>query len=80
MTTLDFAPRTRSALPSVMQLHSKLWRVTKPGGEVLGYIEAFDAVGGERFRAKRFFATRRTFVEIGEFWRMDDATDSLRFA
>jgi hypothetical protein len=80
MTTLDFAPRTRSALPSVLQLHSKLWRVTKPGGEVLGYIEAFDATGGERYRAKRFVASRRSFLEVGEFWRIDDATDSLRFA
>lgn len=41
MTILDFAGTTPAVRPgmSVIQLHDSLWRVTRPSGEVLGYIE-----------------------------------------
>jgi hypothetical protein len=64
----------------LVQLHDDLARVTLPSGEVLGYVERFDDPRGERFRAKRFLARQRKFVEIGEFWSRSDATDCFRFA
>ena len=83
MPTLDFThvPGTRRSLPSVggrggvavVQLNDDLWRVTRPEGDVLGYVERFSSPAGPRFRAKRFIARLRTFRPDGDFWAMDDA-------
>jgi hypothetical protein len=54
-------------------------RVTRPSGDVLGYVEQFRVRAGLRFRAKRFIARQRRFVEMGEFWSMDDAVDCFGF-
>ncbi|TQL47702.1 hypothetical protein FB562_0770 [Homoserinimonas aerilata] len=81
MITLDFAPGTASAAHSstsgivLVPLASGMWRVTRPDGEVLGYVDAVQAADGERFRAKRISARLRRFVVIGEFWRMDEALE-----
>ncbi len=64
----------------LVQVRDDLARVTRPSGEVLGYVERFIDPQGERFRAKRFLARQRRFVEIGEFWSSADATDCFRFA
>lgn len=63
---------------AVVQLNDQLWRITRPEGDVLGYIEAFTATGGIRFRAKRFLARQRRFMIDGEFWAMDDALQCFR--
>ena len=63
---------------AVVQLNDQLWRITRPEGDVLGYIEAFTATGGIRFRAKRFLARQRRFMIDGEFWAMDDALECFR--
>lgn len=79
MTTLDFASAT--ALQhgiAVVQLHEELWRVTRPDGDVLGYVEQLQERDGTRFRAKRLLVRQRRFVSIGEFWTMDDALDCFR--
>ena len=60
---------------TLVQLHNDLWRVTRPAGEVLGYVEKFTAMDGTRFRAKRLLVTERRFVAIGEFWAFDEAVD-----
>ncbi len=65
---------------TLVQLHDDLARVTRPNGEVLGYVERFVHEKGERYRAKRFLPRQRRFVEIGEFWSRADATDCFRFA
>jgi hypothetical protein len=70
--------RTRPGL-HLVQLHDELWRVTRPSGEVLGYVERFGVRAGPRFRAKRFIVRQRRFVEMGEFWSMDDAVDCFGF-
>jgi hypothetical protein len=62
------APRIQAA-----QLHDDLWRVTRPDGEVVGYVERFAESRGIRFRAKRLIVRQQRFVPIGEFWSMDDA-------
>jgi hypothetical protein len=64
----------------LVQVRDDLARVTRAGGEVLGYVERLDDPLGERWRAKRFVARQRRFVEIGEFWSRSDATDCFRFA
>jgi hypothetical protein len=81
MTTLDFAgtrPTLRAGI-SCIQLHDDLWRLTRPDGEVVGYVERLGSAAGTRFRAKRMLQAQRRFVAIGEFWSMDDALDCFRF-
>lgn len=81
MTTLAFAGHTISGRArtsarisvAVVQLHDELWRITRPDGEVLGYIEQFSSEFGDRYRAKRFIVRQRRFIAMGEFWSMDDA-------
>ena len=78
MTILDFTGPTTSTFRAginLVQLHDELWRVTRPGGEVLGYVERFRANGGDRFRAKRMIGVQRRFVAIGEFWTIGEAVD-----
>ena len=77
MTILDFATTTRTSTGgiTVIQLHDDLWRITRPSGEVLGYLERFIERGEFKFRAKRMLVRQQRFVAIGEFWRMDDALD-----
>jgi hypothetical protein len=81
MTTLDFAADAVAIHPglTLIQLHDALWRVTRPSGEVLGYVEQIIERDGLRYRAKRLIVRQRRFVSIGEFWRMDDAVDCFRF-
>lgn len=80
MTTLAFVgdlPLVRPGI-ALAQLHDELWRVTRPQGDVLGYIEQFRVREGLRFRAKRFMPRHRRFVVMGEFWSMDDAIECFR--
>jgi hypothetical protein len=77
MTTLAFVgdlPLVRPGI-ALVQLHDELWRVTRPHGEVLGYIEQFRVRDGLRFRSKRFMLRQRRFMVMGEFWSMDDAIE-----
>jgi hypothetical protein len=81
MTTLELtgtdAPVARRGV-ALVRLNQSLWRITRPGGAVLGYVERFPAPAGVRYRAKRFQARQGRFVVDGEFWRMDDAIECLR--
>jgi hypothetical protein len=57
-----------------------LWRVIDSGGRVIGHVQALAQSDGVRFRARRFRAATRAFMDLGEFWSVDDAIDCLRFA
>lgn len=63
---------------ALVELGETLWRVTKHDGEVLGYVEAFEAPGGTRYRAKRMIIRQQRFIAVGEFWLMGDAVDCFR--
>jgi hypothetical protein len=81
VTTLDFAgPATaiRAGI-AMIQLNDDLWRITRPAGEVLGYVERTATPAGHRFRAKRMLQRQRRFLPVGEFWTVDDAMDCFRF-
>jgi hypothetical protein len=80
MTTLAFAGdlTIRRLGIQLTQLHDQLWRVTRPDGDVLGYVEQFDVREGQRYRAKRLIARQRRFIVMGEFWSVDDAIECFR--
>ena len=63
---------------ALVELGDALWRVTRPDGDVLGYVESFPTAAGPRYRAKRMLTSQRRFVPIGEFWVMNDAVDCFR--
>lgn len=65
--------RLLSAAPS-------LWRVVDLRGRAIGHLQAVTRAGGVRYRARRFHAASRAFLELGEFWSPSDALDCLRFA
>lgn len=71
MATLAFAAPTTGV--ALVPLGDDLWRVTRPDGDVLGYVERFRERGDFRYRAKRMVASRRSFLPIGDFWVMDEA-------
>lgn len=81
MPTLAFTGTHAVTRPGLLliQLNDELWRVTRPSGEVLGYVEQFRVRAGLRFRAKRFIARQRRFIHMGDFWSMDDAIDCFGF-
>ncbi|MBX3100232.1 MAG: hypothetical protein KF761_11715 [Salinibacterium sp.] len=85
MTILDFAPTagTRPARSTegiaTIQLHDDLWRITRPDGEVLGYVECRATPAGVRFLAKRMLQRQRRFLPVGEFWDFDAAMECFRY-
>lgn len=56
------------------------WRVLDRRGAASGLIEELETGRGARFRALRYRWSSRAFVEVGEFWSVDDAVASLRSA
>ena len=88
MTILDFATTSTAraddafelCIPGLTasQLNDSLWRVTRPAGDVVGYIERYSESRGIRYRAKRMIVRQQRFVPIGEFWSMHEALQCFR--
>jgi hypothetical protein len=67
----------RNSGPALVSVRDGLWRVVDRTGAVLGHIERQTHPDGERFLARRIvMATRR--IDLGAFWRMEDAADCFR--
>ncbi|WP_022886336.1 hypothetical protein [Glaciibacter superstes] len=81
MTALPTLPAlARPASPkgvTLVPVKETLWRVTDKAGTVLGHIERRTDADGERFAARRLIAAVRS-MELGVFWRIDDAADCFR--
>lgn len=56
----------------------KLWRVSRPGGPVLGHIELRDESGLERYAARRLVSGGIRAMPLGEFWSPSDAAECFR--
>lgn len=63
--------------PSLVQVKDGLWRVADSTGAILGHIERTADADGDRFLARRLTLSTRT-LELGAFWRIDEATDCFR--
>ena len=62
---------------TLVPVKESLWRVTDSSGAVLGHIEQRTDADGDRFAARRLVAAVRS-MELGVFWRIDDAADCFR--
>ena len=67
----------RTSSLTLVPIRPGLWRVTRRSGSVLGHIERRSHPDGDRFSARRLTASTRT-IELGTFWRLDDATDCFQ--
>lgn len=63
---------------NLVRVNDYLWRVVRPVGELIGYVELVTTPGGTRYRAKRFLSVQRRALIDGEFWAMDDAVECFR--
>jgi predicted methyltransferase len=81
MTILEFAGTASSIRSGIVtiQLNDDLWRVTRPDGEVLGYVHRWQSGSGSRYQAKRMLQRQRRFLPLGDFWSIEDALDIFRF-
>ena len=83
ITELDavHAPSVPAGVPvRLARAAASLWRVVDRSGRVIGHLQAIAQPDGVRFRARRFHAASRAFLELGEFWNAADAIDCLRLA
>lgn len=55
------------------------WRVLDLAGRIIGHLDAREDARGLRYRARRYHAPSRAFLDLGGFWSADDAVDALRF-
>ncbi|WP_036284127.1 hypothetical protein [Microbacterium luticocti] len=82
-TTLSPTPRTRPRLQASLRLvpiGCDHWRVLDAAGLIVGHVDARADPHGTRYRARRYQPAARRFLELGEFWSIDDAVDCLRLS
>lgn len=71
-------PQLSSARERLVRAAERLWRVEDPSGRVIGHLRIVVDPLGLRYRAERLHLTTGLFRLVGEFWRADDAVQSLR--
>jgi hypothetical protein len=63
----------------ILDVRDDLSRVTRANGEIVGYVDRVDVAGDTAYRARRYVAAERRFVELPNVWDADDAVDTLRW-
>lgn len=58
-----------------VRITDRRWRVTQPGGAIVGYLDERDSGS---WVVARMTPDRRSFMELGSHPSFDDAFDSLR--
>ncbi|WP_460740361.1 hypothetical protein [Microbacterium neimengense] len=72
------APTKTPTEPALVALGLDRWRVLDAAGVVIGVVDALSCTEGMRYRARRYRWSSRAFIDVGEFWRRDDAVAVLR--
>ncbi|MDY0829156.1 hypothetical protein SK224_08465 [Microbacterium sp. BG28] len=67
-----------AAAASLVALGLDRWRVLDTAGGVIGVVDALVRPEGLRYRARRYRWSSRAFIDVGEFWRREDAVAVLR--
>ncbi len=73
-------PHLASPHESLVRAADDLWRVQDRAGRVLGHLRIIADALGLRYRAERLHLATGTFRLVGEFWRADDAVQTLRYS
>ncbi|MET3467569.1 hypothetical protein ACI2K6_01795 [Microbacterium sp. NPDC006705] len=75
-------PQAREQRPGgeLIAIGTDRWRVVEGDGHVRGLVARVQTPTGDRFRALRFHPPSRSFRAIGEFWRINEASDTLRLS
>ncbi|KDA05524.1 hypothetical protein DC31_13550 [Microbacterium sp. CH12i] len=71
-------PQLASKREHLVRASDHLWRVQDTAGRILGHLRTVADPLGLRYRAERLHLTTGAFRVVGEFWRADDAVQSLR--
>lgn len=77
MTTIAASSDYRLRGYRLAPASDRLWRVVDGAGLVIGHLARIDVEGAARFGARRFRPSAGSFVELGEFCRVDDAVAAL---
>lgn len=64
--------------PALIVLGIGRWRVLGDRGAIVGLVEERATPRGVGYRARRYRWRAREFVDVGDFWRLEDAVASLR--
>lgn len=73
-------PRLTSPREHLVRAADHLWRVHDRREHVLGHLRVVPDPLGLRYRAERLHLATGVFRVVGEFWRVDDAVDALRYS
>jgi len=71
-------PRLTSMRARLIRASHDLWRVQDGAGRIIGHLRIVTDPLGLRYRAERLHLATGVFRVVGEFWRPDDAVQSLR--
>jgi hypothetical protein len=71
-------PQLESKSEQLVRASEQLWRVQDATGRILGHLRIIADPLGLRYRAERLHLASGAFRIVGEFWRPDDAVQSLR--
>ncbi|WP_298036555.1 hypothetical protein [uncultured Microbacterium sp.] len=79
LRTPSLQPNIDSPREHLVRASDRLWRVVENGTErIIGHLRVMSADEGLRYRAERLHRPTSTFRPVGDFWRADDAVQSLR--
>lgn len=73
-------PPLASSRETLIRAADHLWRVQDTAGRILGHLRVVADPLGLRYRAERLHLATGAFQLVGEFWRPDDAVQTLRYA
>lgn len=71
-------PRLRTTGLRLAAIGPDRWRVLDHGGLIIGHVDARAETRGIRYRTLRYHSATRSLIEVGRFWSIDDAVESLR--
>lgn len=77
MTTIATTTDVRLRCYRLVPVTDRRWRVTDAAGRVIGHVDRTGDPHTPRYRARRFRVSTGGFLELGEFWHLEDAVAVL---
>ncbi|OAH51488.1 hypothetical protein [Microbacterium oleivorans] len=77
MSTIAASTAHRLRAYRLVTVSDRVARVVDGSGRVIGHVARTGDGDGCRYRARRYRAAAGGFVDVGEFWRVEDAVAAL---